>query len=360
MRDARRRGSADARAWLGRRASLDMMPLGSFGSGGAGEAAVRRVLHACRIPPPVLAVSARILSGRSAERALVAAERYAYWCGARAALDAHAWRRLTHGPTILMYHAVGDQGEPASRFVVPASRFERQLRRLARRRRPVMALDDVIEHRLEGTLPPADAVVITFDDGYADTLEVAAPILRRFGFPATAFAVSKRVGSTVDWSGAGELTGRRLLDWDGLATLVQSGVTIGAHSRTHGRLPDLPAEQAFAEVAGSRADLESRLGTPVTSFAYPYGRKSPETVAVVRRAGFAGACGIERGLNDPSTSLLELRRAPVDGDASMFRFSLAVRFGDPDLVARVVARVRDVLAAMAHRREGSRVHESPR
>ena len=70
---------------------------------------------------------------------------------------------------------------------------------------------------------------------------------------------------------------------------------------------------------------------------------SADAVAAVGQAGFACACGIERGLNYPGTSLLELRRVPVDGDASMLRFALGVRFGDPDLLARAFGRVRDAL-----------------
>ena len=361
LRDARRRGSEDARTWLERPAALDRTPFGSFGAGGAGEAAVRRALHALRVPPLLFAVTARILRGQKAERALAASERYAYWRGARRELDPETWRRLTRGTSILMYHAVGHRGEPASRFILPAKRFERQMRWLARRGLPVLALDDLIGDRREGRLPPAGAVVITFDDGYADALEVAAPILRHFGFPATAFAVSGCVGRTADWQGTGGLSGRRLLDWEGLAALVRSGLTIGAHSRTHPRLPELEEEQASAEVAGSRADLERGLDTPVRSFAYPFGQTSPQTVAAVERAGFAGACGILRGLNDPATPRLELRRAPVDGDASMLRFALAVRFGDPDLFARPFNRLRSAIPGRTRRqRAQTRIQESPR
>jgi peptidoglycan/xylan/chitin deacetylase (PgdA/CDA1 family) len=242
-----------------------------------------------------------------------------------------------------MYHAIGSREEPASRFVVPAERFEQQLRALARRRRPVLGLEELAGRRQEGQLAPAGAVAITMDDGYADNRELAAPLLRRFGFPATVFAVSDRIGGTADWDGAGELTGRRLVDWDDLQALQESRVAIGAHTRTHPRLPELDERALADEVDGSRTALDDRLDLPVETFAYPYGRVSPDAVAAVARAGFVCACGIERGLNYPGTPLLELRRVPVDGDASILRFALGVRFGDPDLLTRALAHVRAIV-----------------
>jgi peptidoglycan/xylan/chitin deacetylase (PgdA/CDA1 family) len=177
------------------------------------------------------------------------------------------------------------------------------------------------------------------DDGYADNRELAAPVLRRFGFPASVFAVSDRIGGAADWDGAGALTGRRLLDWDDLRALQHSGVGVGAHTRTHPRLPEQTGEALADEVEGSRKELSERLVSSIDAFSYPFGRV-PDAVAAVGRAGFACACGIGRGLNYPGMPLLELRRVPVDGDTSMLRFALVVRFGDPNKLARALSHVR--------------------
>jgi peptidoglycan/xylan/chitin deacetylase (PgdA/CDA1 family) len=353
LRSAERRGEADAEAFLERPEALHGTPLANFGAGGTGEAALRRVLHALHAPPGILRGACRLFGERRARRARRFSERYAYWHGARRRLEPDTWRRLTRGTAILMYHAFGRPGEPASRFVVPARRFERQLRLLARRRPPVLRLEELVDCRREGRLAPAGAVVITMDDGYADNRGLAAPLLRRFGFPATVFAVSDRIGGAADWDGAGELSGRPLLDWDGLLDLQESRIAVGAHSRTHPRLPELDAPAVSEEVGGSREALSERVGAPV-GFCYPYGRVSDDAMAAVARAGFGCACGIKPGLNYPGTPLLELRRVPVDGDASMLRFALGVRFGDPDLVARALMRVRSAVfgRAVRNRRPG--------
>jgi peptidoglycan/xylan/chitin deacetylase (PgdA/CDA1 family) len=328
------------------------MPLGDFGAGGPGDAALRRVLHGMHAPAALFLPAARLASGRRAARVADIAERYAYWRGARRALDQDTWRRLTHGTAILMYHALGRPNEPAGRFVVPATRFERQLAWLARRGRPVIQLDELVAAREEDRLPPAGAVVLTFDDGYVDNLDVAAPILRRFGVPATVFVVSSRVGEKADWDGAGELSARPLLSWEELAELQRSEVSIGAHTRTHRRLWELSEDEVNDEIEGSRAELTDELSRPVRAFAYPFGRVIEAAAAAVAKAGFESACGIGRGLNHPGVPPLLLRRAPVDGDASMLRFALAVRFGDPDLLAQPLRRLGATVTTAIRRRPG--------
>jgi peptidoglycan/xylan/chitin deacetylase (PgdA/CDA1 family) len=207
----------------------------------------------------------------------------------------------------------------------------------------LLALEELAELRRRGELPPAGAVVITIDDGYLDNGDIAGPLLRRFGVPATVFVVSGRIGQKADWDGAGELSGRPLLGWPELRKLVQTGIRVGAHSRTHLRLPELAPGEAADEIEHSHTETARRLQVPVPAFAYPYGRISADVVAAVERAGFRCACGIERGLNYPGTDLFDLRRVPVDGDSSTLRFSLGLQFGDPDLLGRAWAGLRSLL-----------------
>ena len=201
MREAARRGAADARALLETSAPPPGSPLADFGAGGATEAAARRVLHGLHVPPSVVAAASRLFGEPRAPRFRAPIERYAYWHGARAGLDRETWRRLSQGTAILTYHAIGAPGEAGSRFVVPARRLRRQLLLLRWSRRPVIDLANLVRSRQAGKLPPAGAVVITFDDGFADNGELAAPLLRRFGTPAALFVVSDCVG--------GAATGRR-------------------------------------------------------------------------------------------------------------------------------------------------------
>jgi peptidoglycan/xylan/chitin deacetylase (PgdA/CDA1 family) len=109
-----------------------------------------------------------------------------YWSGSAAA---YARLLRTRGAVILMYHSVSDRR--SAPWVFPRNQlsprvFERQLRFLARRRR-VVSLTRLAEMLEENRDPEAGTVVLTFDDGYVDNRDTAAPILERFGLPATLF-----------------------------------------------------------------------------------------------------------------------------------------------------------------------------
>jgi len=87
--------------------------------------------------------------------------------------------------------------------------------------------------------------------------------------------------------------------------------TIGAHTVHHLALPEHSADVQEAEVGMNRRALENLLGRPVTLFAYPYGEFGPETVDIVRGAGFDGAVTVEARLAQPGGDPLVLPRIEV-------------------------------------------------
>lgn len=120
------------------------------------------------------------------QRLLHGIERILYWSGA-GALYVRSTR--VQGAIILMYHSVARAG--AQRWVDPrncvsADLFEAQMAFLARRRN-VVSMNELVDALEGGRTPPAGTVVLTFDDGYRDTFDTAAPILARYGLPATLY-----------------------------------------------------------------------------------------------------------------------------------------------------------------------------
>jgi peptidoglycan/xylan/chitin deacetylase (PgdA/CDA1 family) len=306
-------------------ALLPHLPLGNFWRGSPRSATLRRALLAVRAPIWPVHVLDRFLT--RTDRPYRFLQDYCYWRGVRrAAPDGATWRRLTGGVVILMYHALGPRGEPASRYILPARRFARQLRWLRMRGYTVLGLDEYLHHRLEHTLPPPRSVVITFDDAYADNVELAHPLLRRHAVAATIFAVSRRMGGLNDWSPGAEVQGRQLMTWEQATELRRDGIELGAHTRTHASLRGLAPAELADEIAGSRRDLEERLG-PIRHFAYPYGRLDDAAVRAVEEAGFASACGIEEGRNSPGTPAFTLRRVEIHGTDSLLRFALTLALG---------------------------------
>jgi glycosyltransferase involved in cell wall biosynthesis len=306
---------------------VSTMELGGRESTSRRSKVVREVLLALRISPAVCVRVGLVLPGRWAKRWFRFALNYCYWRGVRKAVDPELWKRSRRGTAILRYHAIGDRDEGASRYVVPADRFARQLAWLRRRRYNVISLADYLGYRSRYEFPPTRSVVITFDDGYADNDAFGKPVLERFAFPATIFLLTGGDGLN---AGATDrrLVGRPLLDLERARTMLGARVDFGAHTRTHPDLTALEPAAAEDEIAGSKEDLERALETPIVSFAYPFGDVTPEIRELVRRSGFLGACGVKPGHNRPATDSFDLRRLEVRGTDSLLRFALTLVVGE--------------------------------
>ena len=335
MADMELRGAVSLELWRRHPLFIASDELGGMEALGHRWLGLQRLLLALRAPPRLLNVFSNVLPGAWLRSWCTFLRSYCFWRGVRRAVpDDDTWRRLARGTPILMYHAVGGRGEPPSLYVVPGRRFERQMRWLRRRGYRVIALDELVSCRLEGRLPPAKSIVVTFDDGYADNLAVAAPVLAQHGFPATIFLVSE-AGSRVCWNADPDVSGRPLITPSEARELSNGLVGFGAHSRTHPDLTSLTLAEGGVEVAGSRRDLEEALGATVTTFAYPYGRWNPEIRELVRRAGYLAACTVNAGRNRPSIDPYELRRLEVRGTDSMLRFIMTVWLGDTRSLLRL-------------------------
>lgn len=206
---------------------------------------------------------------------------------------------------VLTYHAVGDGPRP---LFTPTRLFEAHLAALEKAGLRSVSLSAVVDALAGGKAAPEKSVVLTFDDGYRSFAEEAWPRLQAHGFGATVFLVSDRCGGDNLWPTQKPGVPRSaLLDWDQAGRLASEGVELGAHGRTHAPLTLLPEAEAEAEVAGSRAAIESRTGGRVRLFAYPYGASSPRTEAIVRRH-FDGAVSVRLGLARPSSGRFQIPR----------------------------------------------------
>jgi peptidoglycan/xylan/chitin deacetylase (PgdA/CDA1 family) len=307
---------------------------------------------------------------------------------------------------ILMYHRVADIKTDPWRLSVSPQHFSEHLEVLQ-----TMACSqrlDRLAHALQQGKIPRRSVVITFDDGYADNLTTAKPLLERFHIPATFFLSTgcieghrefwwdelerlilqplilpdklqlsikgklyewdldgdvtlndDRMRENISWRAWEEAPGIRheiyyllwqllkplednerqhlldqMLQWVGTQSLIRSThsllrpeeisllaqgdmIEVGAHSATHVSLPSHSLSYQRDEINGSKRYLEELLGNPLTSFSYPYGDYTPETMALVKDAGFSCACSSHAGgvlLNSDHFQLPRLQVPDWDGE----------------------------------------------
>jgi peptidoglycan/xylan/chitin deacetylase (PgdA/CDA1 family) len=249
--------------------------------------------------------------------------RYAWW---RPAADA-AW------PRVLMYHMISAPraGARFNGLRVAPERFERQLCWLREQGWHSVTVSELVEL---GERLPERCFAITFDDGYADNLLQALPLLQRYRCKATLYLVVDRFER--DWSvlrkahhDEGELRREPKLSDAQVETLLASGcVELGSHSLTHANFLQLDNEAARRELVDSRQALEARFGVTVKSFAWPFGLYRDEQVALAEQAGYTSAVTTHEGIESPRCwRPLQLRRIKISGKDNWLDFRLRLRGG---------------------------------
>jgi peptidoglycan/xylan/chitin deacetylase (PgdA/CDA1 family) len=218
-------------------------------------------------------------------------------------------RRL---PLILMYHMVGTVSRDPNLLCVTPGRFAAQMAWLRRSRLRGVDVATLLAARREGR---ADRMVgLTFDDGYADVLDNAIPVLREHGFTATMFVLPGRLDGVNDWDDG---TPWPLLPASRIAELAASGMEIGSHSATHTALAGAAPEVLAAQVADSRARLRDLTGQPVRGFCYPYGSVDQRARDAVGGAGYDYACAVQPSGQPGPYALPRVYVGQADGPARL-------------------------------------------
>src|SRR5437773_7886298 len=316
------------------------------------------------------------------------------------------WRRFESKALILVYHRVVELPSPDPYLLGVTSQHSSEHLQTLRKYGQPMQLQQLVGVLRDGSLP-RQAIIVTFDDGYADNLYHARPLLERYDIPATVFVTAGYIeqerefwwdelerlllqpgtlpeklhvnvdGSSYEWN-LGEVAryrqeeyehhrhwnygkddkptlrhhiflslyrllrflpeGKRqkvlkeLEVWAGTKPTVRRThrallrdevihlvdgklIEVGCHTMTHPILSSLPQLDQWNEIQGSKKHLEKLLERPVSSFAYPHGSRSdytPETVAIVREAGFTCACSNSADIICRSSDPFELPRMQVE------------------------------------------------
>lgn len=253
--------------------------------------------------------------------------------------------------TVLIFHRVMAEHDPLAPSEPTADRFE-QLLRWLKSQLDLLPLPEAVRRLRAGSLP-ARAGAITFDDGYRDNAELAAPLLKRHGVPATFFVATGFLDGGIMWNDVlidalrrtshealdagdfgmsrlplGNMAARRaalprllkaikympegmrdaavarvaqtlgveprrdlMMSTAQLQAMAGAGFDIGGHTVNHPILTRLSDERAAQEIATGRRALQQITDTAVPLFAYPNGRWGDDFEA--RHTEMARAAGFE-------------------------------------------------------------------
>ena len=244
----------------------------------------------------------------------------------------------TNSLRVLMYHKVTADA-PNTVFVAPESFAAQQA--YLRDNYTVISLDELEAHIESGRELPKRAVLITFDDGYLNNLEIAMPVLADYGHRAVLFVPTDYVGSDKPLPHDERLPARNpTLSWEQLRSAAEGDVfEVGSHAASHRPLTSIPLDAAEQEIRESKRLLEEKLECTIRAFSFPKGSIgdfSPALQDIVReeyKYSFTTLPGINRAGFDPQ----EIRRHNVE-DYGLDYFE-ALLCGDAEILAVKDTRV---------------------
>lgn len=205
-----------------------------------------------------------------------------------------AERRGKGWASVIVFHRVVERGAEDG-ITIALSRF-RKVSRMLQARYNVISATDMLDRIRVGRGLTGREVVITFDDGYADNFELAAPVLADLSLPAVFFLTAGYVGTDkpFPWDSAKPIR-PRTMTWANARSLASAGFELGSHTWSHPDLGVTPVDQSPTELLKSRMLIEEMTGTRVRHFAYPFGGRANITqdwAKAVERAGYSSLfCG---------------------------------------------------------------------
>ena len=298
-------------------------------------------------------------------------------------LEAFARVKLVNRGFVLMYHRVINELDPSACAIMPGmyvskASFEKQMVFL-RDHFQFVSLEEMIRI-VAGGGDLTRCCCITFDDGWRDNYDVAFPILKRHGIPATIFLATEFVGSErLFWpdevlycfsllsernmldeflDNVGSVTPktgdinlsihsfierlkklhpderedimtrirsrcpekpkeRLMMNWSEAEAMLQSGlITFGSHTASHALLHQLEPKAIDLEIETSRHDIQRNLSIDANLFAYPNGDYNDAAKSVLNDHGFIGAVTTKRGYVSTFIPRMEIPRIGMHNDVS--------------------------------------------
>lgn len=255
-------------------------------------------------------------------------------------------RLLNHRPRIpvLMYHGIRECdgcARPYFETHTTPHAFEAQMSYLRQSGYHTLTPGEAVRALTTGSAT-SKHVVITFDDGYRDFYSCAAPVLAAHGLSATLYLVTgfmehphtaPKQESYITWAEARELQA--------------SGIQIGSHSVTHGRLREQNPAQREQELGDSKRRIEDVMGCEVESFAFPYSFPEQdkdfmrEMREMLQSCGYKNAMTTVLGSVSSETDPYFLPRLPVNlfDDIALFAAKLEGAYDWMHAAQRIHKRV---------------------
>jgi len=236
---------------------------------------------------------------------------------------------------ILMYHRIGDEGN--SVWWVHVADFENHLRFLKEQGYESILPADLVAHRRWGKPLPRKPIILTFDDGYQNSLQNAEPLLKRYGFRGVVYLITSKVADRAE--DRKSMEGTPTLTWPEVRAMYRRGtLTFGGHGQTHANLR--ASTDPYPELRGCYKDIRKKGGFTPAGFCYPNGEYRRQTLPRVKKAGFTTAVTCHAAFihTDQPISYFELPRASVYGGQHNYHVQVLTNESDAAVFSLSVSK----------------------
>ena len=216
---------------------------------------------------------------------------------------------------VLSYHNLSP-GE-SSKMTVSQAIFEQQMRLLKEKGYRVISMDQLFDFLDFKISIPPKSVVITIDDGWSSAYEIAFPILKKYGYPATLFIYTDMIDRIP-----------KALSWNQLREMAAQGIDVQCHTESHRNLTFREKgeylqnyfENIEKELSGCKQTIKEEMNLEVKYLAYPYGDTTPLVIELARKIGYRGGFTTKRGSNPFFIHNYRLNRSVVYGELTLDQF----------------------------------------
>ena len=239
---------------------------------------------------------------------------------------------------ILLYHSFTTDPKVAVTTLVHADQFDSQMRYLSENGYHTVNYYDLINYVYHGLELPEKPVLISFDDGYRNNLELAAPILKKYGFKATISVIGASVGKE-SYKDTGEIMTPHFELEEALPYVNSGTIDIQSHTYDLHQVEDLDgkgcrqgvlqmkgeSEKEYVKILSedfqkSKEAIDGALPVSCEVVTYPYGFCDLKSDVILQSQGVKVTVSLRRGSNvvvkGIPQSLIRLKRYNISNDVS--------------------------------------------
>jgi peptidoglycan/xylan/chitin deacetylase (PgdA/CDA1 family) len=231
------------------------------------------------------------------------------------------------GIRVLMYHKISTN--KTDFLTVSVTQFESHIKHLQSLGYQFITTQDLLNFYLKKQALPSKPLLLSFDDGYLNNLELAYPILKKYKAKATIFIPSNYVGATNKWDNGNDL----IMNVEQLKNLDPSVFELGLHSHTHINFKNISLESLENEIRENIAFFSDNNIPYTPVLAYPYGGRPRgdayyKMIHIFEKFGIQAAFRIGNKVNPFNIKdLYELKRIDIRGTDGFDEFKKKVEKG---------------------------------